>query len=68
MAQYLLYCRSGQGEPVNAKLFDAKDDADAVHLVTEMNLPVGCEIWDHSRFVAGILPHVERAIPEQAPT
>ena len=64
MAQYLLYCRSDKGEPGDAKLFYADGDEEAVQIVSEMKLPVSCEIWEHSRFVAHTLPYIERSSSE----
>ena len=65
MAQYLLYCMSDKGERGGVQLFEADSDEEAVQIVSEMKLPVSCEIWERSRFVAHTLPYVERSSSER---
>lgn len=54
--EYRHYRLDGAGNINSAEWIEAADDADAVRKARELKLPVVCELWDRTRFVARIEP------------
>jgi hypothetical protein len=52
MLQYLVYLLDGDGERSRPSEMGARDDAHAIDQAEYMQLPIACELWERTRFVA----------------
>jgi len=55
---YRYYCLDGTGELHGAAWFHARDDDDAIALIKAKHPDSQCEIWQHRRLVACLMPEL----------
>ncbi len=54
MAKYIVYCLNETGKIWRSEWIDADGDEEALATARAMDLPNGCEVWDHDRCVGKV--------------
>ena len=61
MAQYRLYCLSGDGRISEAEVIEAMTDAEAIFAAKALKRPTRSELWNHDKMIAMIPATPERS-------